>query len=97
VTRIEEVRLTDPALAYRVPEAARMIGVSASTMWAIIARAEIPAKKIGGSTVVLRRDLESFVEAAPAARQSSEPRAQRQHEMPGPEKSDEQPAQDARE
>ncbi|WP_082559200.1 helix-turn-helix domain-containing protein [Methylobacterium sp. Leaf94] len=61
-------KVNDPALAYRVPEAARMIGISASTMWAMIARAEIPAKKIGGSTVVLRRDLEALVEAAPSAR-----------------------------
>lgn len=42
-----------------------MIGVSSSTLWAIIAKGEITARRIGGSTVILRRDLEAFVESAP--------------------------------
>ena len=54
-------------IAYRVPEAARIVGVSASTMWALIAKQEIVARKLGGSTVIRHTDLVAYVDRAPVA------------------------------
>lgn len=54
-------------IAYRVPEAARIVGVSASTMWATIARGDVMARKLGGSTVIRHVDLVAYVDGAPIA------------------------------
>ncbi|MGX7706370.1 helix-turn-helix domain-containing protein [Methylobacterium sp. Gmos1] len=55
-------------LAYRVDDAAMAIGVSQSKVWALIAQGDIPARKLVGSTVILRSDLEAYLSALPAAR-----------------------------
>ncbi|MCJ2039045.1 helix-turn-helix domain-containing protein [Methylobacterium sp. J-059] len=51
------------ALAYRVPDAATMIGVSKSKVWAMIAANELPARKIGAATVIRHEDLKAFINA----------------------------------
>lgn len=58
-------------IAYRVPEAARIVGVSASKMWALIARQEIVARKLGGSTVIRHADLVAYVDGAPVAERAN--------------------------
>lgn len=52
-------------LAYRVPVAARLIGISKSKMWAMISEKKIVARKIGGSTIILHSDLQSLLNDAP--------------------------------
>ncbi len=50
-------------LAYRIPKAAALIGISPSTLWAKIAKGEIEACKIGGATVIRHAELQSYVDA----------------------------------
>ena len=52
-------------IAYRVEEAARMIGISKSTLWERIKDGRIPVKREGGSTIITHRDLEAYVDALP--------------------------------
>jgi excisionase family DNA binding protein len=52
-------------LAYRIEDAAAAIGISRSTMYEFVKDGRIPARKIGSRTVIRRRDLEAFLEAAP--------------------------------
>lgn len=52
-------------IAYRVEEAARMIAISKSTLWARIKDGRIPVKRDGGSTIILHRDLEAYIDALP--------------------------------
>ncbi len=54
-------------LSHRIEDAARVIGVSRSTLFAIVAEGRLPARKIGRATVILHSDLQAFVEAAPLA------------------------------
>ncbi len=56
--------LAPGALAFRVPEAAHMIGVSTSKMWKMIAAEEIEARKIGAATVIRRETLEAYLAGA---------------------------------
>ena len=58
-------------LAYRVDDAAAAIGVSRSKVWNLIAQGDIPARKLVGSTVILRSDLEAYLSGLPAARPTS--------------------------
>lgn len=64
---LKVVPLASTPIAYRVPEAARIVGVSASTMWALIAKGKIVARKLGGSTVIRHVDLVAYVDDAPVA------------------------------
>jgi excisionase family DNA binding protein len=52
-------------LAYRIESAAAAIGVGRSKVFRMIKDGEIPARKIGGSTVILREDLEAFLASTP--------------------------------
>lgn len=56
--------LAPGALAFRVPEAAMMLGLSTSKVWAMIAAGDLPARKIGAATVIRREDLTSYLDAA---------------------------------
>lgn len=56
---------TSHRLAYRIPEAAAMIGVGKSKVWELIQEGRLPARKIDSSTVILHADLEAFIVAAP--------------------------------
>ncbi|MGH1590150.1 helix-turn-helix domain-containing protein [Methylobacterium phyllosphaerae] len=59
--------LNDQLLAYRVPVAARLIGISRSKMWTLIADRKIATRKIGGATIILRADLQEFLAKMPAS------------------------------
>jgi excisionase family DNA binding protein len=54
-------------LAYRIKDAARLLGMGKSKLFELIADGRLPARKIGGATVILRTDLISFLEHAPRA------------------------------
>lgn len=54
-------------LAHRIEDAAGLLGVSRSTVFALVADGQIPARKIGRATVIRHADLLAFLEAAPAS------------------------------
>ena len=58
-------------LAYRIEDAAAAIGISRSKVWDLIAQGQIPARKLVGSTIILRADLEAYLSALPPARPPS--------------------------
>lgn len=62
-------------LAYRVDEAAQLVGVSKTTVWRLIQEGLLPARKLDGSTVIRHEDLSTFVDGLPLVRQLAEPPA----------------------
>lgn len=56
--------MTESKLSVSVPEAARMIGLGKSTVWAMIAQGSLPAVRIGARTLVPVRALEQLVDKA---------------------------------
>lgn len=48
-------------LTHSVPDAARILGVSRSKLWAMIATEGFPVVKVGGRTLVRDADLRAFV------------------------------------
>ena len=57
----------DAPLLLRIPEAARLVGVSRSTMYQLIGSGEVPVVRLGRSVRVLRAKLEVFVYGADGA------------------------------
>lgn len=53
------------ALAYRVRDAAHLMGMGRSKVFELIKDGLLPARKVGGATIVLRADLIAFLERAP--------------------------------
>lgn len=53
------------SLAYRVKDAARLMGIGRSKVFELIKDGHLPAIKIGGATLVLRVDIIAFLEGAP--------------------------------
>ena len=60
-------------LAYRVDDAAAIIGVSDSKVWTLIREGRLPARRLDGSTVIRHEDLIAFVNGLPLVRQLAEP------------------------
>jgi excisionase family DNA binding protein len=56
-------------LAYRVEQAALVVGLSKSKVWDLIAEGRIRARKEGAATLVLHDDLVSYLQALPPARE----------------------------
>lgn len=54
------------AIAYRPNEAARVSGISRSRLYELIASGEIPAKKLGSCTLILRESLVAYLASLPA-------------------------------
>ncbi len=52
-------------ITYRVDDAALALGVSESTVWGLIRKGELQAKRLGRATVIRRRDLHTFVNGLP--------------------------------
>ncbi len=48
-------------LAYRVPEAAEMIGISRSKMYELVKRGVVPSFRIDGMLLVSVRSLEEWI------------------------------------
>jgi excisionase family DNA binding protein len=51
-------------IAYRVDEAARVSGLSRSTLYALRAKGQLAFKRVAGRSLILRRDLEALIEGA---------------------------------
>lgn len=55
-------------LAYRVPDAAKALGLGKSTVWKLISEGKLPAKKLmNGATVIRHEDLVTYLNACPNA------------------------------
>jgi excisionase family DNA binding protein len=52
-------------IAYRPAEAAEIIGISRSSIYELFASGELPARKLGHRTVVLRDDLLAYLDSCP--------------------------------
>ncbi|MCO5092708.1 helix-turn-helix domain-containing protein [Bosea sp. (in: a-proteobacteria)] len=52
-------------LAYRVDEAADLIGVGRTTFYALIRDGHIVPRKLGRATLILRADLDRLIETLP--------------------------------
>ncbi len=52
-------------IAYRIHDAADLIGLSSARVWELISEGQIRAKKLGGATVIRHDDLYAYVDAAP--------------------------------
>lgn len=50
-------------IAYSVPEAAKAIGVSKSTVWKLIAEGKLTPTKLGHRTLIRREALETLLAA----------------------------------
>ncbi|MGI3903065.1 MAG: SWIB/MDM2 domain-containing protein [Janthinobacterium lividum] len=56
-------------LAYRVDDAAAVIGVSDGKVWRLIREGRLPARKLDGSTIIRQEDLIAFINDLPLARE----------------------------
>ena len=61
---------TNNANAFPLVVAANYIGISKPTIYRLINKGSLQAKKIGGRTVVLRAELDRFLQSAPDAVES---------------------------
>jgi len=55
--------MSDEKLALRMDEAVAASGLSRSTLYVLISRNDLPAVKIGGRRLILREDLEQFLQS----------------------------------
>lgn len=55
--------MTDPKLALRINEAVAASGLSRSTLYVLMARKHLPAVKVGGRRLIMRHDLEMFLQS----------------------------------
>jgi len=54
-------------LAYSVKEFATLIGVSRASIWRQISEGKLPARRIGGRTIILITDAQAYLNALPMA------------------------------
>ncbi len=59
-------------LAYRVDDAAQLVGVSKTTVWRLIKEGGLPARRLDGSTIIRHEDLTAFIDGLPLVRQLAE-------------------------
>lgn len=59
-------------ILYAVPQAARVLGVSARTIWGFIAAGELRVRRLGTRVLIHRRDLEKFALHDHAAKEEGE-------------------------
>jgi excisionase family DNA binding protein len=55
-------------LAFTLTDAASAIGVGKSTLHELIATGKLPVRKLGRRSLVLREDLEAYLQALPTRR-----------------------------
>jgi excisionase family DNA binding protein len=58
-------------ISYSPVEAAKVLGVSRAYMYVLLARGEIPARKIGTRTLIAAADLQAFLNRQPLAQFTS--------------------------
>jgi excisionase family DNA binding protein len=56
VLQVQEV-----TIAYRVPEACRLVGIGRTTLYALLKSGQIRAVKIAGRTLIPRTELERLI------------------------------------
>lgn len=61
-----EERIPHERLAYDAKEVATLIGCSVTTVFKMIREEKLRAKKMGGRTLILRGDLETFLANLPS-------------------------------
>jgi hypothetical protein len=54
-------------IAYRIPEAVKVSGISRSSLYRIIADRQLKVRKVRGMTLILRDDLEALLRHAQEA------------------------------
>jgi len=54
-------------LAHRIPDAAKRIGISRSSLYELIAAGRLDARKVAGRTVITDASLRRLLDTAPAA------------------------------
>ncbi len=59
-------------LAYRIDDAATLIGVSVSKFYNLIREGRLPARRLDGATIIRHEDLVAFIDALPLVRQVAE-------------------------
>jgi excisionase family DNA binding protein len=59
--RVRGLATDSSALAYSISDAAARIGISRSTLYALISAGQIPIAKVGNRTLVLDQDLRDFL------------------------------------
>ena len=59
--------MLDPLLAYAVDDLAHKSAVSRSTIYALVRRGALPARRIGAKIVVLKADAETWLQTLPLA------------------------------
>lgn len=52
--------------ALSINEACRSMGIGKTKLYALIKARDIPARKIGAKTIILRQDVDSYLSALPA-------------------------------
>lgn len=57
----------DKAISFDILTAAKFCGIGRSSIYAAIRDGRLKARKLGHKTLLLRRDLEAFVEGLPVA------------------------------
>ena len=58
---------TSSIIAFRIPEAVKLTGLSRSKLYELLAQGEIRARKSGGITLIERAELERYVAGLPYA------------------------------
>jgi excisionase family DNA binding protein len=58
---------TSERLAVTIPEAVRLLGVGRSTLYALMGRGDLAARKVGRRTLITTASIHRFLEALPAA------------------------------
>jgi excisionase family DNA binding protein len=59
-----------------IPQAGNFLGCGRSLIYSLIGSGDLPARKLGRRTVVLRRDAEALLERLPLASVTMTPRAE---------------------
>jgi len=53
-------------IALQIPQVVQASGISKSTIYLMLKNGELPSRKVRGRRLVLKRDLEAFLENAPS-------------------------------
>jgi excisionase family DNA binding protein len=57
--------LNDERLAYSVFDVCRLLGIAPATLYRILARGDLPSRRMVGRTLILRSDLLQFLSSLP--------------------------------
>lgn len=57
-----------PDTAISIVEAARILGISRSTLYILIKQGRLPTRKLGKRSLILRSELEAFMKSLPTAK-----------------------------